>query len=235
MKIFTFKTVIIALIALTLTGGVALADTLWADFYGPARLLDITGNDTQDVWDAYSVSFFFDEWGYTEVGGNTELPTDWITFKFRGSDDLTTEVWGNPYKWLTGYSDPFDSGDMIFKLEIDGFTFSIDKFWGDCNDGYCSEYDDKEWYIEFNESLLNGYQFVNMYLTGWINGITPVNYNIQIEQSDAYLGYSWGVMFFSDFEYLPDSTPAVPEPGTLALFSAGLLGVAIAARRKMKK
>ena len=218
MKNVFFKVAIAAVIALTMMGGSAFAG--YIDFYGTGSLFNKEGELTSDVFEAYSLTAWF-EW-YDFSGNEETLNNFEVSFRFRDSDTLIPDDFWLDMGWRVEYSDPFDFGEISFG-KIGEYTFTADS------------YQEDYWYIEYNEVLNDGFQFINIYLNGWINQVSPITYDIQIAQNEGNRNL-WVVWGWSDFEYLPGEVPPeVPEPGTMALLGTGLLGVAAIARRKMKK
>jgi len=218
MKNIFFKVAIAAVIALTMMGGSALAG--YTDLYGTGSLYDKEGNLTSDAFEAYSVTAWFECYDFS---GNEETLNNFeVSFRFRDSDKLILDEFWLDRGWRVEYSDPFDFGEISFG-EIGGFTFTADS------------YQEDYWYIEYNEVLNDGLQFINIYLNGWINQVSPITYDIQIAQNEDNRNI-WEVWVWGDFDDLPNAVPPeVPEPGTMALLGTGLLGIAAMARRKMKK
>ena len=195
-------------------GGSAIAG--YIEFTGTGYLYDKEGELTSDVFEAYSLTAWF-EW-YDFSGNKGTLNNLEVSFRFRDGDTLSGYLHGNI--WRSGYSDLFDFGEISFG-NIDGFTFTADSY--------------QEQYrrlIHYQEDLTIGNQFITISLNGWIDQVSPITYGFTITRNWDNRNL-WDVWVLGGFD--DGVPPEVPEPGTMALLGTGLLGIAAAARRKMKK
>ena len=244
MKKNIFRTILMVVIVLTLSVGSALSsdeEGLWSHLRGSSKLYDKSGEtEVIDVFEAYWIEFWLTDWedtdqDDTDVGGNTILPTDSMKFQFRENDEPEFE-WESK-GLVTRDFEPYYTGNDIFELNIDGLTFTADAY-------------DSDYNIMLTKAISGDDAHLDMYLLGWINGEVPVEYQITLNWDNNYncengtivLCGPWETVFFASFDYLPVTAPMpeppspapIPEPGTMLLLGTGLLGIGIAARRKMK-
>jgi len=234
-----FRTVMMALIALTMLAGSALAENLplYAEFEGNVSLLDLYGTPVKNILYAYSfeisdVKISGDLGDNNFDGASLSLN---MPFRFRGGEGLEWKdsvYSGDGDDVLIGERSFFDPYKYEEKSElgtIGGFTFYVDQI-GSFDDP-ADEY--RGGYFTYNYDG-SGSSAVDLFLLGSVySGDQPLvyaEYQIRIitdAQGNSELDY-FGVW---DYNNVPDA----PEPGTLVLLGTGLIGAAVMARRKIKK
>ena len=225
MKTAILRTAILALIALPLAAGSALAAGLSLEIYGQAYLYDINGTGTDDIELAYSVGVKLDQWDYDwySPGADPFQPRIDVPgeFQFQFRDSLLTNesTWQNFDTYdCSGYCQGFTIGDFIFTVNDLG----------------------EDAYLEITDD----YSYISLrYATGFVNGF-EADFQIEINNDPSYNEYfktdfAWNILFWIDADdFVPGGdypTEPIPEPGTLVLLGTGLLGALAIARRKMKK
>ena len=226
MKTAILRTAILAVIALPLTvAGSAFAMEM--ELYGEAFLYydSIDKELADDIYNAYYLEIQFHQFNYEPL----DAPYS-VSFQFRSDDELTWDYWWHERGWEIAYSGIYDCNGSCFEISIDGLTFSAGKI----GDGYCYDYNDACYGIEYSYDSFDDIYQINTYSLGFANG-SPAELHLLISNDPNYYGYSdsfpWTAILWVD---VPDSAP-IPEPGTLVLLGTGLLGAAAIVRRKMKK
>lgn len=227
MKKTLIKTAMMAVIAMTLLAGIAIADTIepWeAHFYGEAggglytggARPGAIGEDITTAWEArlytteqFPFEFVYGTGWFESLSG--AIPTNNLSILFRGDNAV---LWDDEAAGYGYFNVNENFGGVNFGT-IDGIEF------------YAKEIVSVDFYIG-----TNGYEpSLNIALNGWVdNGVMTLGAEYSIQIARVYgKGYEVYLGVYTD------TPPTVPEPGTLVLLGTGLLGAALVARRKIQK
>jgi len=264
MKKIIFRTAIIAVLAMVLATGSAMAAKISGNlgFTGQAIGYVADGysnNDPNGVYGYMMIEMYPEQYpGAWAIMSNRITEGDFTryyaagkTFPGRTDEDGNVYLgWGLPPGFVTGF--PTDLGiqfrdeESLTRLSNINIVHDPGEFITEAFLGFLTS-DEVDGNIGFSfyttklvdlETTGNGATAaVTMKLLGYVDHPDWDRTAVEYEVAFTYASFDAGV---TTWNYEINITamggaPDVPEPGTLVLFGTGLLGAAIVARRKMKK